>query len=158
VAVSFWLLAPYVAVESVRDLIGQHRPETSPLGIGLTISSLILMPALGIAKQRLGARLGSGATAGEGGQNLPAAYLAAAGLACPIGNGLGGWWWIDPIAGLAVAAMAVREGREAWRGESCCAMPGLVEEQGRGCAEACCAEPCCAEPCCAEPPRESSRT
>src|SRR5256714_5561497 len=84
VAVSFWVLAPYVAVESVRDLIGQHRPATSLLGIGLTISSLVLMPALGVAKQRLGARLGSAATAGEGGQNLLCAYLAGAGLAGPM--------------------------------------------------------------------------
>lgn len=132
VAVSFWLLAPYVAVESVRDLIGQHRAETTLLGIGLTTSSLILMPALGIAKRRLGARLGSGATAGEGGQNLLCAYLAAAVLAGLIGNSLWGWWWIDPLAGLVVTAMAVREGREAWRGESCCAVPGL---------DACCDDP-----------------
>ena len=119
VAISFWLLAPYVAVVSVRDLIDQHRPETSLLGIGLTVSSLALMPALGIAKQRLGARLGSGATAGEGGQNLLCAYLAAAVLAGLIANSLWGWWWVDPVAGLVVAAMAVREGREAWRGRTC---------------------------------------
>lgn len=124
VAVSFWLLAPYVAVGSVRDLIGQHRPATTLLGIGLTISSLALMPALGIAKQRLGARLGSGATAGEGGQNLLCAYLAAAVLAGLVANSLWGWWWVDPGAGLLVAAMAVREGREAWRGECCCADVG----------------------------------
>ena len=144
VAVSFWLLAPYVAVESVRDLVGQHRPETSLLGIGLTISSLILMPALGISKQRIGARLGSGATAGEGAQNLLCAYLAAAVLAGLVANSLWGWWWVDPVAGLVVAAMAVREGREAWRGENCCEVSGLVEEQscacGPGCTDACCVE------------------
>jgi divalent metal cation (Fe/Co/Zn/Cd) transporter len=143
VAVSFWLLAPYVAVESVRDLIGQHRPETSLIGIGLTISSLVLMPALGIAKQRLGTRLGSAATAGEGGQNLLCAYLAAAVLAGLIANSVWGWWWVDPLAGLVVAAMAVREGREAWRGESCCAVPGVPGDQvcacGPGCTDACCA-------------------
>src|SRR2546429_2648803 len=142
VVVSFWVLAPYVEVESVRDLIGQHRPATSLLGIGLTISSLVLMPALGVAKQRLGARLGSAATAGEGGQNLLCAYLAAAVLAGLIANSVWGWWWVDPLAGLVVAAMAVREGREAWRGESCCAVPGLAGEQacgcGPGCTDACC--------------------
>src|SRR5262245_49591922 len=90
VAVSFWLLAPYVAVESVRDLISQHRPETTVLGIALTISSLLLMPALGIAKQRLGRRLGSGATAGEGSQNLLCAYLAAAVLAGLVANSIWG--------------------------------------------------------------------
>jgi divalent metal cation (Fe/Co/Zn/Cd) transporter len=142
VAVSFWLLAPYVAVESIRDLVGQHRPETSVLGIGLTVSSLLLMPALGIAKQRLGARLGSAATAGEGGQNLLCAYLAAAVLAGLIANGLWGWWWVDPLAGLVVATMAVREGRQAWRGDDCCAVPAAGVKEGGcgpGCAEACCA-------------------
>src|SRR5262249_41848866 len=116
VAVSFWLLAPYVAVESIWDLVGQHRPETTLLGIGLTISSLLLMPALGIAKQRLGARLGSSATAGEGNQNLLCAYLAAAVLAGLVANSLWGWWWLDPLAGLLVAALALREGRGARRG------------------------------------------
>src|SRR5256886_16897727 len=132
VAISFWLLAPYVAVESVRALGGQYRPETTLLGIGLTISSLVLMPALGVAKQRLGARLGSAATAGEGGQNLLCAYLAAAVLAGLIANGLGGWRWGDPLAGLVVAALAVPEGREAWRGESCCAVPRIGGEVAAG--------------------------
>jgi divalent metal cation (Fe/Co/Zn/Cd) transporter len=143
VAVSFWLLAPYVAVESVRDLVGQHRPETTLLGIGLTVSSLVLMPALGVAKRRLGARLGSAATAGEGGQNLLCAYLAAAVLAGLIANSLWGWWWVDPLAGLVVAAMAVREGREAWRGENCCAVPGIAGEPGCGCGPGC-TDACCA--------------
>jgi divalent metal cation (Fe/Co/Zn/Cd) transporter len=137
VAVSFWLLAPYVAVESIRDLVIHQRPQTTLLGIGLTISSLVLMPALGIAKQRLGARLNSGATAGEGAQNLLCAYLAAAVLAGLVANGLWGWWWLDPLAGLAVAAVAIREGREAWRGESCCAVPGVVAERGCGCGPGC---------------------
>lgn len=136
VAVSFWLLAPYVAVESVRDLLGQHRPETTLLGIALTLSSLVLMPALGIAKRRLGARLGSGATAGEGGQNLLCAYLAAAVLAGLVANALWGWWWVDPVAGLVVAGMAVREGIQAWRGESCCDVP----VPGAACADDCCAD------------------
>jgi divalent metal cation (Fe/Co/Zn/Cd) transporter len=143
VAISFWLLAPYVAIGSVRDLITRHEAESTLLGIGLTISSLLLMPALGIAKQRLGARLNSGATAGEGTQNLLCAYLAAAVLAGLVANSLWGWWWLDPIAGLVIAAVAIKEGREAWRGENCCAAPGLSEESGcecgPGCTEACCA-------------------
>ena len=77
-AISFWLLAPYVAIESIRNLLTRETPQTTLLGIGLTISSLLLMPALGIAKQRLGNRLSSGATAGEGAQNLLCAYLAGA--------------------------------------------------------------------------------
>jgi divalent metal cation (Fe/Co/Zn/Cd) transporter len=144
VALSFWLLAPYVAVESVRDLLVHHRPGSTPLGIGLTAASLLLMPALGLAKRRLGARLGSGATAGEGSQNLLCAYLAAAVLAGLVADDLWGWWWLDPVAGLAVAAAAVREGREAWRGEGCgCVAPA---GQGRpGCAGDRCTEDGCAE-------------
>src|SRR5438132_12998116 len=110
VAISFWLLAPYVAVESIRNLLTREMPQTTLLGIGLTISSLLLMPALGIAKQRLGDRLGSAATAGEGSQNLLCAYLAGAVLLGLVGNAAFGWWWLDPLAGLAVAVMAVKEG------------------------------------------------
>jgi divalent metal cation (Fe/Co/Zn/Cd) transporter len=120
VAVSFWLLAPYVAAESVRDLVIMHRPAASLPAIALTVASLLAMPALGIAKRRLGARLHSAATAGEGTQNLLCAYLAAAVLAGLTTNALLGWWWLDPLAGLAVAAAAIREGRTAWRGEDCC--------------------------------------
>jgi divalent metal cation (Fe/Co/Zn/Cd) transporter len=143
VAISFWLLAPYVAIESIRNLLTREMPQTTLLGIGLTISSLLLMPALGIAKQRLGDRLSSGATAGEGAQNLLCAYLAGAVLVGLVGNGLWGWWWLDPIAGLLVAAVAIKEGREAWRGENCCAVPGAAMDAScrcePGCTDACCA-------------------
>jgi divalent metal cation (Fe/Co/Zn/Cd) transporter len=131
VAISLWLLAPYVAVGSVLDLVAGSRPETSLLGMGLTAVSLVLMPALGMAKHRLGQRLGSGATAGEGRQNLLCAYLAAAVLIGLAGNTAFGWWWLDPLAGLAVAGMAVREGFESWRGEDCCAVPGLDADDCR---------------------------
>jgi divalent metal cation (Fe/Co/Zn/Cd) transporter len=120
VAVSFWLLAPYVAIEAVHKLISGEHADTSGLGIVLTALSLVLMPGLGIAKKRLGNRLGSGATAGEGTQNLLCAYLAGAVLLGLAANALFGWWWLDPLMGLAVAAVAVREGVEAWRGEDCC--------------------------------------
>ncbi len=120
VAASFWLLAPYVAAQSLLDLLAGHRPESSLLGLAVTAVSLVVMPLLGRAKHRLGARLGSAATAGEGTQNLLCAYLAAAVLIGLAGNSLFGTWWLDPVAGLAVAAVAVREGREAWRGEDCC--------------------------------------
>ena len=143
VAISFWLLAPYVAFESGRDLLLQHRPEASLLGVAVTISSVILMPALGVAKQRLGARLGSGATAGEGTQNLLCAYLAGAVLVGLLANQVLGLWWLDPVAGLAVAGVAVREGVEAWRGENCCAVPGMQA------AAACDCEPGCTDACCA---------
>jgi len=120
VAVSFWLLAPYVAVQATHDLLTGSHPSASPVGIAVTVNSILVMPALGRAKHRLGARLGSIATAGEGTQNLLCAYLAAAVLAGLVANAALGAWWLDPLAGLAVAAVAVKEGRGAWRGEQCC--------------------------------------
>ena len=84
-------------------------------------SSAIGMPLLGRAKQRLAHTLGSGATHGEGTQNVLCGYLSFAVLAGLLGNTLLGWWWLDPIAALAIAALAIREGRLSWRGESCCA-------------------------------------
>lgn len=120
VAVSFWLLAPYVTVRSILDLASGHRPEHSLLGVVLTVASLLVMPALGRAKHRLGARLASAATAGEGTQNLLCAALAGAVLIGLVLNSALGWWWADPVIGLLVAAVAVREGRAAWHGEDCC--------------------------------------
>jgi divalent metal cation (Fe/Co/Zn/Cd) transporter len=120
VAVSFFLLAPYLLVESVRDLLTGHAPATTVLGIALTAASLVLMPVLGLAKQRLGARLESGATAGEGMQNLLCAAQAGAVLLALGINAVLGWAWIDPVIGLVLAAVAIHEGREAWHGEDCC--------------------------------------
>jgi len=120
VAIQFFLLAPYVAVESVRAIAGGERPDESWVGIALAISSVILMPLLGIAKQRLADQLGSAATKGEGRQNMLCAYLAGALLLGLLGNALAAAWWLDPIVGLVIAAVAVKEGREAWRGEGCC--------------------------------------
>src|SRR3954447_14028776 len=120
VAVQFFLLAPYVAVESLRSLLGGDRPETSWVGVGLAVSSVVLMPMLGIAKQRLAEQLGSAATKGEGRQNMLCAYLAAALLVGLLGNALVGAWWLDPVVGLLITGVAVKEGREAWNGEGCC--------------------------------------
>jgi len=119
VALSFFLLAPYVALESVRALVTGHEAETSWLGIGLAIASAVLMPAFGIAKRRVGAQLGSTATAAEGTQNMLCAYLSVAVLVGLLGNTLLGAWWLDPLAGLFIAYVAVREGRETWEGEEC---------------------------------------
>jgi divalent metal cation (Fe/Co/Zn/Cd) transporter len=126
VAVQFFLLAPFVAFEAVRHLATGHQPEPSVLGMVLTATSLIGMPFLGVAKQRLAVRLGSSATHGEGAQNLLCAYLAGAVFIGLAGNAALGWWWLDPIAALLIAGVAVREGVETWRGEGCCAVPDLV--------------------------------
>jgi divalent metal cation (Fe/Co/Zn/Cd) transporter len=119
VAVTFFLLAPYITYDAITTLAGRDHARTSWLGIGLAIASLIVMPALGVAKRRLGARLGSAATEGEGTQNLLCAYLAAAVLAGLLANTVLGWWWLDPVVALGIAALAVREGIEAWHGEEC---------------------------------------
>jgi divalent metal cation (Fe/Co/Zn/Cd) transporter len=119
VAVSFLLLAPYVAVESLHDLVNGSHPHTSWVGVALAASSIVLMPLLGRAKHRLGARLDSAATAGEGTQNVLCACLAAAVLVGLLGNTLLGAWWLDPVAGLLIAGVAAREGQELWRGDEC---------------------------------------
>jgi len=120
VALQFFLLAPYVGAEAIHKLVTGEHPSTSWLGVGLTASSLIGMPFLGIAKRRLADKLGSVATRGEGTQNLLCAYLAGAVLVGLLGNMLFGLWWLDPAAALFIAAVAVKEGRESWRGEGCC--------------------------------------
>lgn len=120
VAVSFWLLAPYVAAQSCYDLATGERATVSRLGIALTISSIMIMPLLGRAKRRLGARLDSAATAGEGNQNLLCAGQAAAVLLGLAANAWFGAFWLDGLIGLGLAGTAVREGHGAWRGEDCC--------------------------------------
>jgi divalent metal cation (Fe/Co/Zn/Cd) transporter len=140
VAVSFFLLAPYIAVEAVRSLAGGEHPATSVLGIAVTASSVVLMPALGIAKRRLGEQLGSGATAGEGTQNLLCAAQGAAVLLGLAANAAVGAWWLDGVIALGLAVFAVREGREAWRGEGCCVSDPLAAGSGEdSCADDCCA-------------------
>jgi divalent metal cation (Fe/Co/Zn/Cd) transporter len=121
VAVQFFILAPYVSVEAVRTLVNGSHAEESVVGIALAASSLFVMPLLGRAKQRIGALIGSSATASEGKQNLLCAYLAAALLVGLSGNALFGAWWLDPAVALFIAFVAVQEGREAWRGDACCA-------------------------------------
>jgi divalent metal cation (Fe/Co/Zn/Cd) transporter len=121
VALSFWLLAPYIATESVRDLATSHHSDTTVIGMVLTAVALLEMPLLGWTKHKLAARLGSAATAGEGTQNYLCAAQAAAvlvGLALTAAWHRG--WWLDPLIGLGIAAVAVYEGAGAWRGDDCC--------------------------------------
>jgi divalent metal cation (Fe/Co/Zn/Cd) transporter len=120
VAIQFFVLAPYVAFEAIHKLTTTEQAETSVLGIALVTSSLIGMPILGYAKRRLANTLGSVATRGEGTQNLLCAYLAAAVLVGLLGNALFGLWWLDPVAALVVAGVAIKEGIDSWCGEGCC--------------------------------------
>jgi divalent metal cation (Fe/Co/Zn/Cd) transporter len=137
VAISFFLLAPYIAQDAIRALLAGEHPSRSWVGIGLSVSSIVVMPVLGRAKQRIGERLGSGATAGEGAQNLLCAYMAAGVLVGLAANAAFGLWWLDPFVALVIAGLAVREGHEAWAGEGCAcvAVPGLDAD---GCQDGCC--------------------
>jgi divalent metal cation (Fe/Co/Zn/Cd) transporter len=119
VAMQFFILAPYVTVESVRTLFDGGHADVTAIGMALTATSVVLMPLLGRAKYKLAARLDSGATAGEGTQNVLCGIQAAAVLVGLAANAAVGAWWLDPVIGLFIAFVAVREGREAWRGEVC---------------------------------------
>jgi divalent metal cation (Fe/Co/Zn/Cd) transporter len=121
VAIQFFILAPYVGVEAIRTLVNGNHPEESIVGIALAASSLVVMPLLGRAKQRIGSQIDSSATASEGKQNLLCAYLAGALLLGLLGNAIFALWWLDPAVALLIAAVAIQEGREAWRGDACCA-------------------------------------
>jgi divalent metal cation (Fe/Co/Zn/Cd) transporter len=118
-AVSFFILAIYVGVESVRTVFGTHHPETSWVGIGLAAFTAPTMPLLGRAKRRLGHALGSSATVGEAEQSMICAYLSVALLAGLGLNAAFSWWWADPAAALVIVAVAAREGIESWRGRHC---------------------------------------
>lgn len=123
-AFSFFALAAYVGFESIRTLITGADPETSSVGIGLAIASLIVMPFLSWAQRRTGKALGSNAVVADSTQTLLCTYLSAVLLVGLVLNATLGWSWADPIAGLIIAAVAVREGIEAWQGKGCCSPLG----------------------------------
>jgi divalent metal cation (Fe/Co/Zn/Cd) transporter len=120
IAASFFVLAAYVSIESVRSLIGGHEPDASWLGIGLAAFTTTTMPLLAAVKRRVGHTLQSAATVKEASQTQLCAYLSVALLIGLLANAVLGWWWADPAAALVIAALALREGRESWRGEGCC--------------------------------------
>jgi divalent metal cation (Fe/Co/Zn/Cd) transporter len=119
IAVSFFVLAAYVGVESVRTLTGVQHPEASWVGIGLATFTTVTMPLLARVKRRVGHQLGSAATVKEASQTQLCAYLSVALLVGLVLNAAGGFWWADPLAALFIAGVAVKEGRESWRGEGC---------------------------------------
>lgn len=139
IAFSFFALAAYVAVDSVRALAGLDEARQSTAGIALAAASLVIMPALSWAQRRTGRELGSASAVADSKQTLLCTYLSAVLLAGLLVNSLFAWSWADPIAALAIAVIAVREGMNAWRGESCC-MPvfaaGASELTGSQCG--CC--------------------
>jgi divalent metal cation (Fe/Co/Zn/Cd) transporter len=144
-AVLFFALAAYVGFESVRALVGGSDPETSSVGIGLASASLIVMPLLSWAQRRTGRALGSNAVVADGTQTLLCTYLSAVLLVGLVLNATLGWGWADPIAGLVIAGVAVREGLEAWKGEGCCSpIAGGASDEANGCGcSTGCSDGCC---------------
>lgn len=139
VAWQFFILAPYIAFGAVHDLWTGAAPDASWVGIALAAFSLVSMPILGRAKQAIGRRMGSIALQGEGSQNMLCAMMAAALLVGLLGNAVFGLWWLDPVAGLAIAGLAVREGLDTWRGESCCVpSPAAAAAGDDDCTSDCC--------------------
>jgi divalent metal cation (Fe/Co/Zn/Cd) transporter len=145
-AFSFFALATYVTFESVRALVSGHDPDPSPVGIGLAAASLVIMPFLSWAQRRTGKALGSNAVVADSTQTLLCTYLSAVLLLGLVLNATLGWSWADSIAGLVIAAVAVKEGREAWRGEACCAPTAAPHVGGPGVeTTAACADGCCGQ-------------
>jgi divalent metal cation (Fe/Co/Zn/Cd) transporter len=139
IAISFYLLGAYIAIEAGRDLIGGNHPAASWIGIGLAAVTAPTMPLLARAKQRIGHQLGSSATVSEGAQNMLCAYLSVALLIGLGANALSGLWWADPLAALVIAGVAMREGRQSWRGDACgCCAPTSPAPLVDACRDGCC--------------------
>jgi divalent metal cation (Fe/Co/Zn/Cd) transporter len=120
IAISFFALAGYLLVESLRTLAGAERADRSGVGLALAAASLVVMPVLSAAQRRTGRELGSSSVVADSRQTLLCTYLSGVLLAGLAVNAWFGWWWADPIAALVIAVVAVREGRDAWRGDTCC--------------------------------------
>ena len=120
IAISFFALAGYVTINAGLDLLSGDEPDSSPVGIALAIASLIVMPALAAAKRSTARQMGSVTVAADSQQTQLCTYLSAVLLVGLLLNATLGWWWADPIAALVIAGLAVNEGREAWRGDTCC--------------------------------------
>jgi divalent metal cation (Fe/Co/Zn/Cd) transporter len=128
IAVTFFVLAAYVVIGSIVGLATRAHPERSPSGIGLTVAALLVMPLLGWRKRRVGTAMHNPLVLADAAETILCAALAATTLAGLVLFAAFGWWWADPVAALAVAYFAIREGREAWHGELAC---GDQSRQGR---------------------------
>ena len=149
IGLSFVALAVYVTYESLRSLLIGSDAEASPIGIGLALASLAIMPLLSRAQRRTGRALHSNAVVADGTQTMLCAWLSAALLVGLLLNATLGWSWADPIVGLVIAAVAAREGVQAWQGRGCCAPVSPTtpaDPNGHSEADACCG-PGCADGC-----------
>ena len=139
IAWSFFALAAYVTVEAMRTLFGAGEAERSTVGIVLVATSVVIMPFLSLAQRRAGRELGSASAVADSKQTLLCTYLSAAVLLGLVLSAVLGWWWADPAAALVLAVLAVREGREARRGDLCCAPSAArAEDTDTGCSDGCC--------------------
>ena len=146
IAISFFALATWISVAAALSLFGTEEAGPAPVGMGWPVASLIALPVLVWAKRRTGRELGSATVLADSTQTLLCTYLSAVLLAGLLFNATLGWSWADPIAALVIAAVAVKEGIQAWRGEKCvdCAAAAVGADSagcgcGPGCTDACCA-------------------
>ena len=130
IALSFFTLAAFVSAEAIRSLAGGEAAEHSVPGIVIAAVSLAVMPVLSWLQRRAGRELGSRTAVADSKQTLLCTYLSAVLLAGLLLNATMGWWWADAAAALVIAAIAVREGVEAWRGDVCCTVPGKINTDG----------------------------
>lgn len=143
IAVSFFALAAYVSVDAVRALIGAGEADRSIPGIVIAALSLAIMPFLSAAQRRAGRELGSVSAVADSKQTLLCTYLSAVLLLGLVLNATLGWSWADPITALVIAAIAVKEGRDAWQGKGCCAPTATLAPPVDGQADACGCQPGC---------------
>ncbi|MFD0547982.1 cation transporter [Streptomyces rectiviolaceus] len=149
IAISFFVLAAYVAVDAIRALVGTGEADRSVPGIVIAALSLAIMPFLSAAQRKAGRELGSASAVADSKQTLLCTYLSAVLLVGLVLNATLGWTWADPVAALVIAAIAVKEGRDAWQGKGCCtapvpevlAQPAQQESESCGCRPGC---DCCA--------------
>jgi divalent metal cation (Fe/Co/Zn/Cd) transporter len=139
IALSFFALAAYVTIESGRTLLGTNDTRHSTVGLVLAALSLIVMPLLSVAQRRTGRRLGSRSAVADSKQTLLCTYLSAVVLIGLGVNILFGWAWADPVAALVIAAVAAKEGRDAWNGDTCCQpVTSIGSDAADACADGCC--------------------
>jgi divalent metal cation (Fe/Co/Zn/Cd) transporter len=138
IAVSFFALAAFVAIDAVGALAGGERAEHSTPGLVIAALSLAIMPLLSWLQRRAGRELGSRTAVADSKQTLLCTYLSAVLLAGLLLNSTLGWWWADAAAALAIAGIAVREGINAWRGDACCALPAAAPDPASAAGNACC--------------------
>lgn len=129
IAVAFFALAAYVTISSGVALFTGEHPQHSAVGLVLTAVSVVVMPFLSLAERRAGHEVGSATAVADSKQTLICTYLSAAVLAGLTLNSLFGWWWADAVAGLVIAAFAVHEGLEAWKGDACATSVGMLLEE-----------------------------